>query len=288
MKKTNLAIAGATGTNGRELLRQLAARRTPARALVRDLDKAANLAGEFVDLVRSDLTDPGSLAEAFEGIETAYIVTAVHRDAEQWFDNFFAAANDAGVRRVVKFSGMHADPDSPSEIIRQHGRSDAALRESGLTYTIVRPNSFFQNIFWQADSIRATGQFFLPAGDAKQSQVDVRDLAEATANILTESGHDNKIYDLTGPEAISYFDVADTLSDVLGKRVTYVPVPEASAKDAMLQSGMPEWDANALAEIQTLFATGIYGDVTNDLERLLGREPRRFADFARDFATAFN
>ena len=119
-------------------------------------------------------------------------------------------------------------------------------------------------------------------------QVTSKNIAEATANILTQPGHENRAYDITGPESISYFDVAATLSEVLGRTVTYVPVPEEAAKAAMLETGMPEWDAQALAEIQALFATGTYAEVTPDLEQLLGRRPRSFADFARDYANVFS
>ncbi len=287
LNQKNILVAGATGTNGSELLRQLAEKGVGARALVRDPVRAAGLANEFVELVRGDLSDPSSLQAAFDGIEKAYIVAAVHQDTERWFQNFFAAAREAGVAQLVKFSGMRADVDSPSEIIRQHGGSDQALVESGVPYTILRPNSFYQNMLWQAEAIRASGQFYLPIGDARQSQVDVRDIAEATVRILTEEGHENKAYDITGPESISYFDVAETLSEVLDKPVTYVPVPIEAAEASMLEAGMPAWDAHALAEIQGLFATGIYAEVTPDLEQLLGRRPRSFADFARDFASAF-
>ena len=287
MNNASILVAGATGTNGSELLRQLTDKGIAARALVRDPARAADIANEHVELVRGDLSDPSSLPAAFEGIEKAYIVAAVHRDTERWFQNFFAAAREAGVAQLVKFSGMRADVDSPSEIIRQHGRSDEALMESGIPYTILRPNSFYQNVLWQADGIRTSGQFYLPIGDAKQSQVDVRDIAEATVRVLTEEGHTNKAYDITGAESISYFDVAETLSQVLDKPVTYVPVPVEAAEASMLEAGMPAWDAHALAEIQGLFATGVYAEVTPDLEQLLGRRPRSFADFARDFASVF-
>ena len=288
LSATTILVAGATGTNGSELLRQLANKGIHARAMVRDPERAANLACDTVELVRGDLSDRSSLAAALDGIEKAYIVTAVHKDTEAWFESFFAAAKEAGVSQLVKFSGMRADVESLSEIIRQHGRTDETLMESGIPYTILRPNSFYQNMLWQAEAIRANGQFYLPIGDARQSQVDVRDIAEATVRILTEEGHENKAYDFTGPESISYFDVAATLSKILDKPVTYVPVPVAAAEAAMLEAGMPEWDAHALAEIQGLFATGIYAEVTDDLEKLLGRRPRTFEDFARDFAAAFS
>ena len=161
MTAPTLLVAGATGTNGRPLLAELSQRGVPVRALVRDREKAADLAGDTVELVVGDLADRDSLVEAMQGIETAYVVTAVHKDTVAFFDNFFSAAKTAGVGRVVKFSGLRADAASPSEIIRQHGESDDALRASGLQWTILRPNSFYQNLLAQGPVIAATGQFYL-------------------------------------------------------------------------------------------------------------------------------
>lgn len=282
-----ILIAGATGTNGSELIKQLSQRNIPVRALVRDAETSAALASDTVELVQGDLADPASLAGAFDGIEKAYIVTAIAPETPNWFRNFFTAAKAAGVKHVVKFSGMGADIHSPSEVIRQHGESDQNLIESGLSYTILRPNSFHQNMLWQAEAIAAQGQFYLPLGNAKQSTVDVRDIAEATVKVLTETGHENKIYELSGPEGLSFHDVAEQLCEVLGKPVDYVAIPGEAAKAAMLEQGMPEWSANVLVEIQELFATGKYAYVTDDLERLLGRKPRSFREFAEDFTAAF-
>lgn len=282
-----LLVAGATGLNGRELLKQLTQQGIPAKALVRDTARAADLKNEFIQLVEGDLSDPASLNVAFEGIEQAYIVTSINQDTVRWFKNFYAAAKHAEVKHLVKFSGYGSSEDSQSEVIRQHGESDRLLRESGLTYTVLRPNSFFQNMLWQADSIKSQGQFYLPLGDARQSLVDVRDIAEATVRVLTEPGHENQAYDLTGPESLSFDDVATELANVAGKEVRYVPVSVADAKSSMLEGGMPEWDADVLAEIQGVFSSGIYERVEPDLERILGRTPRRFANFALDHAKLF-
>ena len=287
MDTKNILVAGATGTNGRELIRQLTEKGLGVRALVRSVTKAADLASDLVELIEGDLSDRASLEPAFDGIEKAYVVTAVHRDSVAWFDNFFTAAKSGNVGHVIKLSGLGAGTDSPSALIRQHGESDELLKASGLTYTILRPNSFFQNMLWQAQSIAATGMFYLPFGNARQSVIDVRDIAAATVRILTEAGHENKAYELTGPESLSDFDIAATLAEVIERSVTYVPVSLDDARSAMLDSGMPEWDAHAVAELQGVFATGRYADVTPDLEGILGKKPRTFEDFARDHSDIF-
>ena len=282
-----ILIAGATGTNGRELIAQLAEHDVAIRALVRDLEKAAGLAGPKVQLVQGDLADPASLDAAMAGVDIAYVVTAVVPEAPQLFSNFYAAAKKAGVGRVVKFSGLGAAPDSGSELIRQHAAADQELRDSGLSYTIIRPNSFHQNMFWQAEGIKLSGQFYLPLAEARQSTIDVRDIAAATVKVMLQPGHENKDYDLTGPESLSFAEVAATLSEVLGKPVSYVAIPVEAAEQAMKDMGMPEWNAHALAEIQGVFATGKYADTTDDLEQILGHPGRTFRQFAEDFKVAF-
>ena len=287
MTATRILVAGATGTNGRALLGALSGAGVTVRAFVRSIDAARDSIAPGVELAEGDLSDPGSLAAAFEGVDKAYVVTAVLPETVQLFRNFFDAAREAGVRHLVKFSGLGASTDSPSEIIRQHGETDEILRDSGLTYTIIRPNSFHQNMLWQAQAIAATDAFYLPVGDAAQSTIDVRDIAEITANILTSDGHENRDYDLTGPDGLTFHDVARIIGDERGKPVTYVPITQEAAENAMKEQGMPDWSAHALAEIQALFGSGAYADVLPDSERLLGRKPRTFAQFVRDHVSAF-
>lgn len=277
-------IAGATGTNGRALVWELQTRQVPVRALIRSSVTAVPDFGPGVEIIKGDLADRDSLGRTLDGIARAYIVTAIHQDAVAWFDNFYAAAKAADVRHVVKFSGLGSGGDSPSEVMRQHGASDAMLIESGLSYTILRPNSFHQNMLAQAPAIAKEGRFTLPIGGAAQSTIDVRDIAEISANILTEDSHFGQVYDLTGPEALTFHDVARILSEVRGEPVVYQPITAEEAETAYRQAGLPAWNAHALAEIQDLFATGAYKTVLPDAERLLGRNLRTFREFAADHA----
>ncbi|MES0863721.1 SDR family oxidoreductase [Ruegeria sp. SCPT10] len=287
MSTSKTLIAGATGTNGRALIDALVAKDVPVRALVRSIEGARATLSDGIELVQGDLGAPDSLSAAFDGVDKAYIVTSVQPDTVALFRNFYRAARNASASHVVKFSGMGASDTSPSEVIRQHAASDTDLRASGLPYTILRPNSFHQNMLWQAGGIASTGKFYLPLGDAAQSTIDVRDIAEITSTILTTDGHIGKTYDLTGPESLSFHDVARIIAEVRGAPVDYVPITPEAAEQAMRDQGMPEWSAHSLAEIQALFATGQYAQVTEDAERLLGRSPRSFRDFVRDHKDAF-
>ncbi len=283
-----ILIVGATGTNGSALIKELQQSDVRIRALVRSIDRARGLLGPNVELVEGDLSNSASISAALDGVDKAYGVLAVLPDTVELFGNFYEAAKQAGVSQLVKFSGLGASIDSPSEIIRQHGETDDMLRASGLNYTILRPNSFHQNMLWQAELIAATDTFYLPVGDAAQSTIDVRDIAAITARVLLEDGHDNQAYDLTGPEGLTFHQVAEIIGEERGKPVTFVPIPREAAEQAMLEQGMPEWSAQALAEIQALFGTGAYADVLPDAGRLLGTELRSFRQFVRDHAGAFS
>lgn len=279
-----ILIVGATGTNGRALVQLCQARGIPVRALVRASAGEAPALGPGVDVVKGDLADRDSLAAALSEIEKVFAVTAIHPDVVSWFDTLFDAADAAQVRHLVKFSGLGAGADSPCEIIRQHGQSDERLMRSGLPYTILRPNSFYQNMLGQAQLISSEGRFYLPLGDAAQSMIDVRDIAEIAAKILTEDGHIGEIYELTGPEALSFHDVARILGDVRGETVSYQPITVADAEASYLRLGMPAWTAHALADLQGVFATGAYAEPLPTSERLLGRAPKSFYRFAEDYA----
>jgi uncharacterized protein YbjT (DUF2867 family) len=285
---TMILVVGATGTNGREVVNRLDASGVRVRALVRDPDRAGELRRPNVELIRGDLDDPGSLDAALSGIERAFFVAAVSPRYVDWFRNFLDSARRAGIRHVVKFSGMGAGTDSPSEIMRQHGETDEALAASGLPFTILRPNSFHQNLLWSAGTIRDQGAFYLPLKDIRQSLVDVRDITSTAVAVLTGAGHAGRTYEVTGPESLSYHDVAAILSRVLGRPVRYVDVPPEAALESMLKAGMPEWNARAVTELYGAFAAAQYARTTDAVEQVTGRRPISFEQFARDHAAAFS
>ncbi len=282
-----ILIIGATGTNGREILNQLREAGERARAMVRNPAKAEDLRQSGTEVVAGDLDDVASLDAPLKGVDRVFFLTSVDEKFAQRFDNFLKAVLQAGRPRVVKFSGLGSSPESPCELMRIHGRTDEALIASGLPYTILRPNSFYQNMFWSVGSIKAQSAFYLPIGDAKQSLVDVRDIGAVGVETLRSSVHEGKIYEITGPEALTYHDIAAILSQVLGRPISYVPVSSEAAHQGMLASGMPAWNAQVLTDLYQVFAQGEAAQVTNAIEEVTGKPPRSFAEFARDYASAF-
>ena len=252
-----ILIIGATGTNGSELIRQLTAAGVKVRAMTRNPDKAADLGRLGVEVVAGDLDRPPTLAAAMAGCEKAFVVSSVDERFPARLANAWAAARQAGVKHVVKLSALGAADDSPAVILRMHAETDAALRVSGLAWTILCPNSFHQNLLLSAPTIREQGAFYMPLGDAKQSLIDVRDIGEVAAKALTTDGHAGQAYDLPGPESLTYSDVA------------------------------PAWTADAVAEIYGHFATGAAAGVTDAVRRVTGRAPTPFSQWARHHAAAF-
>ena len=283
-----IAVSGATGSIGSELVRLLAAEGRPFRALSRDPVRARDRFGPDVDIGECDLTRPETLPQALDGVDTLFVLTAVADDMSMLERNLVDAALGAGVERIVKLSAIGADQDSPLTLGREHGRSEALIRETGLPFTFLRPGSFMQNLFMHAGSIGQTGSFYAPYGDGRVGLIDTRDVAAVAAAVVRHpDAHEGGTLLLTGPEAVSHHQVAAAIGDAVGRAVTYVPVPPAAARGAMLEAGLPGWLVEDLLLLAEGVARGEAELVTDHVERLVGRPPHSIHDFARDHARAF-
>ena len=282
-----ILITGATGNNGKELIRQLTAMGQRVRALVRKPAEAAKLDGPNLEVAAGDFEHPETLEAALQGVEKAFLLTPVAERFVQWQKDFIEAAQRAKIRHLVKFSGMGADPHTASELLRLHAETDNLLRRSGVPFTILQPNSFFQNMLWSANTIKAQGVFYLPFKDAAQSTVDIRDISAVAAMVLTTSGHEGKAYVITGPAALTYQQVAEKLSSILDRNIQYVDVKISAAADGMRKSGMPDWNVRVLSDLNAYFATGAAANVTDAIPTLLGRPATSFEQFVKDYRAAF-
>src|ERR1019366_3661144 len=184
-----ILLTGGTGTAGSEISKALESMRVHHRSVVRDRAKAASRAGEDVELVEADLSRPETLAAALSGVEKALLLTASSPEAPQQERSFIRAAKRAGVRYIVKFSAYGASLKAPHFFGRHHGQGERPVEDSGLPFTMLRPNGFFQNFLSSAASIQSRSAFHAPAGDMRYSAVDVRDIAAVAAHVLTEPGH---------------------------------------------------------------------------------------------------
>ena len=201
--------------------------------------------------------------------------------------NFIDAARRAGVSHVIKLSGIMPELDSPFRFARMHGEIERRLEASGLAFTHLRAGEFMTSYFRQVPAIVARGALFLPMADARIASIDVGDIAEVAAVVLTSTGHEGKTYPLTGPEALTMAEVAERLSAATGKTIRYVDVPPDEAKRAQLAAGMPPYLVDALGELFAERRRGKESVVWPTVGELIGRPATRFDEFARRHAAVF-
>lgn len=284
-----ILITGATGNVGRELAKQLSEQKVPFRAMVRPgkgSEAASTLAG--AELVVGDFNDASTLAAALQGVERAFLLTNSSEQAETQQSTFVDVASHAGVKHIVKLSQWAADTDSPVRFLRYHAAVEQKIKDSGIAYTFLRPNLFMQGLLGFREPIAKQDKFFASIADASISVVDVRDIAAVAAAVLTEDGHEGKTYNISGPEALTHQDMAQKLSDALGRRIQFVDVPPEAMRGALVAAGFPAWQADGLIEDYAHYSRGEASEVATGVQDATGKVPRFFEDFARDYAPAFS
>ncbi|MAG36502.1 MAG: NAD(P)-dependent oxidoreductase [Dehalococcoidia bacterium] len=282
-----ILVTGATGTIGREVVKQLVAEGQPVRAFVRDLDRAAAIAAPGVELCEGDLADVSTIEAALLGVEQVFLSSTPDPQQGELQGNVVKAALRASVRHVVKMSIAGAHHAAAMAIARSHARIEQQLQNSRLPSTHLRPWLLMQFFFRYAADIQADDIFSAAAGDGRVSMTDAHDVAAVAVAALTEDGHAGKTYELTGPEAISFADVAASLSDVLGKPVRYGDVSVEAARKSLIEAGIARWYAADLTKMFEAFCAGQAATVTTTVAEVTGHQPRTFQQFARDHATCF-
>jgi uncharacterized protein YbjT (DUF2867 family) len=241
-----------------------------------------------VEAIVGDFLEPETLTPALEGASMLLLITPHYPEQVAQATNVIQAARDSGNNpRIVRLSVAQASHEAPTENCRQHAEIEEELISSGLPFTILRPTTFMQNTLATARTVSADGRIYQPFKDGKLGMIDVRDIGEVAAKALTEEGHEGKTYTLTGPKAISFHDIAEMLSEVLGKKVNYVPISLEKAKEAMLGMGLSEWKAEVLIEYARAHGQGYTNFTTDDVEQLTGHTATSYREFASDFARAF-
>jgi len=274
-----ILVTGASGTVGSEVLKALGAMRARVRAAYRthppDLPAG-------VEAVALDYDRPETLRPALRGVQTLFLLSNSIRPELAVVDE----AKRAGVQRIVKLSVLHAAEEGYT-FARWHRAVEKHIEASGLAWTFLRSNGFMQNVVtYMGETIRTQSAFYSSGGDGAASHIDVRDLGAVAASVLIEMGHEGQAYELTGPSAITYGQIAETLTGVLGRPIRYVPISHEQYKQALLGAGTPEPWADALVDLNRHYAEGHAAVVSPSVRRITGRDVTPFAQFARDYAAA--
>lgn len=269
-------IVGASGTVGSELARILEARGERVRTSTSRKD-----ASDGKNKVHINLATGEGLTKAFEGVDKAFFLSPPgYADHHAMLSPLIQEAKRRGLKKVVLMTAMGANAVDSTPF----RRAEIELEKSGLHYNIIRPNWFLQNFntFW-LQGIRAQGKIFLPAGQAKTSFIDTRDISLVAATLLTTEQFTDTAFDLTGPVAVTHEEVAREISLVSGKTVAYQEITPSDFKDGLLKAGLPEDYVNFMVLIIGFLKEGYSAPVTGNVKLITGREPRSLSEYAQDF-----
>lgn len=286
--RSTVLVTGATGNTGTFLLRELERRGASIRAMVRQERDAATLGGTSVSVVIGNFDDADSVSAALDGVDSAYLVTQSSSSAESQQIRFAELAAAASVKHLVKLSQLAANERSPVRFLRYHAAVERRIRELGIGYTFLRPNLYFQGFLAFAATIAQAGRFFAPIGSARVSAVDVRDIAAVAAVAMTEPGHVNKTYTITGPSAVTHAEIGAAIGAAIGRDISFVDVPPEDFSKALSGLGVPTWQVDGLVEDCAHYARGEASEVSSAVRDVSGAEPRDVTTFARDYASAFS
>jgi uncharacterized protein YbjT (DUF2867 family) len=279
-----ILITGASGNVGKEVLKQITQTGVEVRAAFQSVSKAAG-APSGVEIVTVDYNQPETLRTALKAVERIFLVGPPTAQLPALERKAMEVIAQSGVRQVVKLSAMGG---REAIFPRQHAESEDYIQSTGVPYTFLRPNGFMQNMVnYNAPTINTQNAFYGSEGDGRVSQIDIRDVAAVAVRVLTEDSHAGKAYTLTGPEALTNKEIAQILSDELRREIRFINLPPAQLKEALLSAGVPEWNADALLDLQRLYREGKASTVTRDVEQILGRKAISFAQFVRDYRSDF-
>lgn len=271
---TTTLVIGAKGQIGSALVPLLAAQGQTVRSAT---SRAASNALE----VQVDMATGEGLSSALAGADQLFLMAPPgFANQHELLIPAIDAARQAGVRKVLMLTALGSDADDGIPM----RRAEMHLEGSGLSWNVIRPNWFMQNFhtFW-LHGIQTQGQILLPAGSAKGSFIDTRDIAAVAAQLLSSDEFVNAAHDLTGSESLDHAQVAAILSKAAGKSIGYTDIPEDAMRQGLLGAGMPADYTEFLLVILGFFKAGVADRITDTVRHITGHEPIRMEEYAQDF-----
>jgi uncharacterized protein YbjT (DUF2867 family) len=280
-----ICVTGASGTVGREVVNQLQAIGAPFRAAVSSASSAEAARARGLDVVTCDYYQPDTVRAALRGCDVLFLLGPNLIEQTDLEIGAVDAAKAEGVRHIVKLSVMGA-VDEAYSLAQVHRPVEKAIESSGLGWTFLRPNSYMQNVVtFMKPTIQSDSMFYSASGNARISHVDTRDIAVVAAQALTApERHQGQAYVLTGPEAVTYDDLAAAVSSVLDRPIAHVTLPPEDLKAGMLAEGLPEPLADRLLDLERYFREGKASIISGDIERITRRPATPLAHYLRDHA----
>jgi uncharacterized protein YbjT (DUF2867 family) len=278
---TSVLVIGSTGNIGCYVVEHLLKKGVKVKAAVTNVVKGrAFFPDTNVEVVKFNFLQQETFGDALKGVKKLFLVRPPQlATPKQDMLPFLKKAKSAGVEHIVFVSllGVEKNPVVP------HHKIEDYIRELGFHYTFLRPSFFMQNLnTTHRDDILLRDELFMPVGKAKTSFIDTRDIGEIAAICLTEQGHINQGYTLTGSEAITYEEVASIMSEVLNRKITYINPGIFEFRKALVSRGTPKGFANVMTILYTMTKLGTAKDVTDTIELLLKRKPITFRQYVID------
>ena len=269
-----LAVTGASGQLGRLVLESLLERGTPAGGIVaiaRSSDQLADFAARGVQVRVADYAKPETLATALDGVDRLLLISgsAVGQRIPQ-HTNVVRAAADAGVGFIAYTSAPKADTTDLA-LAPEHKATERIIRDSGIPFAFLRNNWYSENYFQVLEQAQYTGLIIASLGDGRVASAGRRDFAEAAAIVLTGEGHDGKVYELSGDTAWGYEELASTISEVIGREVTYRRVSAKEHRKILTKAGVPLAQAAFVVTLDANTRDGALADTSGELRELIGR-----------------
>ncbi len=286
-QKKYITVFGASGNIGTLLLQNLSNAGIPVIAVSRNADTHAETPG--VQWMKADMVCKDSLHKTMEDASTVFLLSGHSPHFVEDQCNVIDIAKQQGVGHIVKLSSAAADPNSPFMIPRVHGQVEEVLKTSGVNSTLLRPTAMMQNWLGElASCVKKERKIYDATGTGRRAYIDIRDIAAVGARVLADPAqHISHAYILTGGKAVNYYEVAEAVSNVIHEKVTFVSLVLSELQQRMQQQGKPQPVIDTLLAYAQLQLEGKTGEVSNDVENILGQPPRSIADFFRDYRDAF-
>ena len=282
-----ILITGATGKTGSATAKSLGEKGETFRALIRNEEKKEGLESLGGEVVIGSIENTEGVNQSMQGVKTVLVLLPNSESQLALEKQLVDSAKQAGVERIVKMSSIEATPDATSPIPKLHLESEEYIKQSGLAWTMIKPNFYMQNLLASAGTIKEQGKIFLPMGDGKTGMIDTTDVGKVLAKVLSEDGHESMNHEITGPEILSFYEVAEIFSQVLGKQVDYVDVPMDAYKETLGQFLTNQWHLDAVIDLFKGIAEGGIEDKTDTFNELMGETPKSLSQFLAENSFIF-